>query len=68
MKMKMKKNNVKNYRVWKGLTRADLAKEVRVSLSYLVLIENEHIVPKRHIIRRLCECFGIDEDQFWRVL
>lgn len=68
MKTKVKsniKNNLKKYRQWKFITQQQLAKELKVSVNLLRIIETEDYYPKYQVRARLCEYFGIRQEQMF---
>mgnify|MGYP001585038136 CR=1 FL=1 len=52
--------NIIRLRQWRGLTREQLAKEARISASYLRRIELGHINPHIKTIARLAEILGVE--------
>lgn len=59
-------NNIKKYRIWKGLKQKELAKLVKISTSELRLIEKNKIKRPRAGLRlRICDYFGVSHDQMF---
>jgi DNA-binding XRE family transcriptional regulator len=63
--MKEMNNNLKKYRVWKGLTRKELSIILKVSNSLLVIIENDGWLPKCPIRKRICDFFDVSPTQMF---
>jgi DNA-binding XRE family transcriptional regulator len=61
------KNNLKKYRTWKGLKQVDLAKELNLSVSQIRYIENKNKYPKYQVRRKICEYFGVSQDQMFYI-
>jgi len=59
------KNNVMKYRAWKGLTRKQLAKEVRCSENTLALTEYQKTTPSPALMYNLCQFFNVSENQLF---
>jgi DNA-binding XRE family transcriptional regulator len=60
------KNNVQKYRVWKNLRQEDLAKEVKISVAELRLIEKHAInKPRLNLRHRICKFFGVSHNHMF---
>lgn len=59
------KNNLQKYRVWKQLTQSKLAKITKISKNIIAKIEQENYYPKYIIRQKLCDYFGISQDQMF---
>jgi transcriptional regulator with XRE-family HTH domain len=44
-----------------GLTRAEVAKRCKITKSYLVAIENGHVLPGGLLLQKLAAIYGTDE-------
>ena len=60
-------NNLKNYRIWKGITQKKLAIELGISVIHLLKIENHSKYPKYQIRAKLCKYFNISQDQMFYI-
>ena len=58
-------NNLKKYRLWKNLTQVELSKIIKISSNQLRLIEANEVYPKYQVRQRLCEYFGISQNQMF---
>jgi transcriptional regulator with XRE-family HTH domain len=61
------KNNLKKYRTWKNLRQKDLAKELKLSISQIRYIENKNNYPKYQVRSKICEYFGVSQDQMFYI-
>lgn len=59
------KNNLQKYRVWKNLTQSKLAKITKISKNIIAKMEQENYYPKYIIRQKLCNYFGISQDQMF---
>jgi DNA-binding XRE family transcriptional regulator len=59
-------NNVKKYRVWKGIRQSDLAKDLKISIAYYRKIEAGYY-PKYQVRSRICKYFNVNHDQMFYV-
>lgn len=59
------KNNVKKYRIFKGLTRKQLSEKINVSVSRLSRIENQYYYPAMETRLKICNFFNVKETQMW---
>lgn len=59
------RNNLKKYRIWKRLTRKQLALELNISTDHLYRIENDNKYPKYQIRAKLCKYFDVSQSQMF---
>ena len=59
------KNNVRKYRVWKGLLQKDLAKSIGISVSQIRLIESNKATPRLQTRLKICSLFNVSYNQMW---
>ncbi|MEN8907121.1 MAG: helix-turn-helix transcriptional regulator [Clostridiales bacterium] len=59
------KNNLRKYRIWKNITQEDLARDLKISVNQLRLIECHNKYPKYQIRSRLCKYFDVSQDQMF---
>ena len=55
-------NNMKMIRILKGLTQAEVAKEVNIERSFYVKIENGKELPYKPQVARIEKYFGVEID------
>lgn len=55
-------DTVRDARIKAGLSLRDLAKELRISASYISDIENDRRVPSEDVLRQLAEILKLDAD------
>ena len=58
-------NKLKGYRVWKNITQKELSEELNISRDWIRRIENDKAYPKYQIRKKLCDYFGISQDQLF---
>jgi len=58
-------NKLKAYRVWKNITQKELSEELNISRDWIRRIENDKAYPKYQIRKKLCDYFGINQDQLF---
>jgi DNA-binding XRE family transcriptional regulator len=58
-------NNLRKYRVWKGITQKQLSIELQISVIHLRNIECNNKYPKYQIRAKLCKYFNINQDQMF---
>lgn len=58
-------NKLKHYRVWKNRTQKELSEELNISRDWIRRIENDKAYPKYQIRKKLCDYFGINQDQLF---
>ena len=58
-------NKLKHYRVWKNRTQKELSEELNISRAWIRRIENDKAYPKYQIRKKLCDYFGINQDQLF---
>jgi len=58
-------NKLKAYRVWKNITQKELSEELNISRDWIRRIENNKAYPKYQIRKKLCDYFGINQDQLF---
>lgn len=61
----MKKNNLKEYRLKKGLTQYDAAKMLGVTVTYVSLLERGERTPSFTLLKKLAELYGTTIDQLF---
>lgn len=61
----MKKNNLKEYRLKKGLTQYDAAKMLGVTVTYVSLLERGERTPSFALLKKLAELYGTTIDQLF---
>ena len=61
------KNNLKKYRIWKGLRQVDLAKELNLSIAQIRYIENKNKYQRYQVRHKICEYFGVNQDQMFYI-
>ena len=61
------KNNLQKYRIWKQLRQVDLAKELDLSIAQIRYIENKNKYPKYQVRHKICEYFGVSQDQMFYI-
>jgi DNA-binding XRE family transcriptional regulator len=61
------KNNLQKYRIWKQLRQVDLAKELNLSISQIRYIESKNKYPKYQVRSKICEYFGVSQDQMFYI-
>jgi transcriptional regulator with XRE-family HTH domain len=61
----MIKNNLHKYRMWKNISQNDLAIKLKIGIIQLRQIEIFHKYPKYQIRSRICEFFGISQNQMF---
>ena len=61
----MKKNNLKEYRLKKGLTQYDAAKILGVTVTYVSLLERGERTPSFALLKKLAELYGTTIDQLF---
>jgi len=59
------KNNLGKYRKWKNITQEDLAKDLKISVKLLRMIECEDHYPKYHVRSAICRYFDVNHDQMF---
>jgi DNA-binding XRE family transcriptional regulator len=57
-------NNVRSYRVYKGLTQRELAKQIGICLTLVQKIEHQYC-PKYQIQKKLSDFFGVSMTQLF---
>lgn len=65
MKITKMKNNLQKYRKWRGLTQQELANKAKISMRLICQIENDYKLPKYQIRKKLCNIFGINQNQLF---
>lgn len=55
----MIKNNLKNYRIYKGLTQDELASILNISRTYLSKIESNMYCPRPKLMEEICLYFDV---------
>ncbi|MGD8779050.1 MAG: helix-turn-helix transcriptional regulator [Ignavibacteria bacterium] len=58
-------NKLKGYRVWKNITQKELSEELNISRDWIRRIENDKAYPKYQIRKKLCDYFGINQEQLF---
>ena len=58
-------NKLKHYRVWKNITQKELSEELNISRDWIRRIENNKAYPKYQIRKKLCDYFGINQEQLF---
>ena len=58
-------NKLRHYRVWKNKTQKELSEELKISYASIQRIENQKTYPKYQIRKKLCDYFGINQDQLF---
>jgi len=58
-------NKLKAYRVWKNITQKELSEELNISRDWIRRIENDKAYPKYQIRKKLCDYFGINQEQLF---
>jgi len=58
-------NKLKAYRVWKNRTQKELSEELNISCDWIRKIENDKTYPRYKIRKKLCDYFGINQDQLF---
>jgi len=58
-------NKLKAYRVWKNRTQKELSEELNISCNLIRKIENSNHYPKYQIRKKLCDYFGINQEQLF---
>lgn len=61
----MIKNNAKKYRIWKNFTQEGVAKDLKISIHQLRSIETKDKYPKYQVRKRICDYFGVTQDQMF---
>lgn len=61
----MIKNKVRKYRIWKNITQEGVAKDLKISINQLRLIEIKFKYPKYQVRQKICEYFGVTQDQMF---
>lgn len=61
----MKKNNLKEYRLKKGLTQYDAAKMLDITVTYVSLLERGERNPSFALLKKLAELYGTTIDQLF---
>ena len=56
---------IKSTREKKGLTRKELAAQIRISPRYIASIENSGQTPSLHVFYRFVTCLDMSVDQFF---
>lgn len=58
-------SDLKRIRLEQGIKAVDLALKVKVSPSYITLIENNKKVPSREVKRRIAAVLGVAINRLW---
>ena len=58
-------NKLKGYRVWKNITQKELSEELNISFNLIQKIENYNHYPKYQVRKKLCDYFGINQEQLF---
>lgn len=61
----MIKNNAKKYRIWKNFTQVGVAKDLKISIHQLRAIETKDKYPKYQVRQRICDYFGVTQNQMF---
>ena len=64
-RIRIMNNKLKHYRVWKNRTQKELSEELNISRDWIRRIENDKAYPKYQIRKKLCDYFGINQDQLF---
>ena len=65
IKTKTIKNNLKKYRTWKNKTQQQLADELNIAVMTVRLIENDDRYPRHPIRSKICDYFGVSQEQMF---
>ena len=63
--MSQKSNNLQKYRKFNLLSQQELADKLNLSKGIITLIENKSHYPKKATRIKICEFFGISENQMF---
>lgn len=61
----MKHENIKKYRMMKGLSQTELAKELESDRSYINQIENGKVTPSLALLERIAAALGRNLKDFF---
>lgn len=61
------KNNLSKYRSWKNITQNDLAKQLKISVHKLRMIELNRQYPKYQVRAKICSYFNVSQDQMFYI-
>lgn len=59
------RNNLKKYRVWKGITQKNLSEKLKISNNTIQKIENHNYFPNYKIRSKICKYFDVKPDQMF---
>lgn len=60
-------NSVKEIRTRRGMTQAELAREVGVSRQSIISIERGQYIPSLPLAMKLARCFGVSTDDIFKL-
>ena len=64
-RIRIMNNKLKHYRVWKNRTQKELSEELNISFNLIQKIENYNHYPKYQVRKKLCDYFGINQEQLF---